>query len=364
MRIAYIVRWDVGSESGVLKKIREQIVTWHKYGHEVKLFALTVSPRLWSGLEGIDVVTFVARGLAAREVQARRLAQEVASWRPDLAYLRFSTHFFGLEPLFRRTPVVLELNTDDLEEYKEYLSWPKYVLHRATRRRTLGRACGMVAVTRELASKYNGFRKPIKIIANGIDLEAYPVLPPTMHGRVHAVFVGSPGISWHGVDEILTLAEHLADWHFDLIGPELTSAPGNVVAHGTLGRTEYERILTSADVAIGTLALHRKGMSEACPLKVREYLAFGIPCIIGFDDTDFVQPVDFILKVPNAPGSVVANRDRIRAFGESWRGRRVGREDIRHLDVRAKERDRLEFLRSILAQWREYSPRPAGGRKP
>ena len=52
---------------------------------------------------------------------------------------------------------------------------------------------------------------------------------------------------------------------FDIIG--MADPPADVTAnvnvHPVLSRAEYEPILAGADVAVGTLALHRKGMREA-----------------------------------------------------------------------------------------------------
>ena len=66
----------------------------------------------------------------------------------------------------------------------------------------------------------------------------------------------------------------------------------------------YEAILASSDVALGTLALHRKGMSEAAPLKVREYLLRGIPVVIGYDDPDLADRPWFVLQLPNTESNV------------------------------------------------------------
>jgi len=46
-----------------------------------------------------------------------------------------------------------------------------------------------------------------------------------------------------------------------------------------------------ADVAIGALATYRKGMKETSTLKVREYLAYGLPVILDHHDPDFFEPI-------------------------------------------------------------------------
>jgi hypothetical protein len=121
-----------------------------------------------------------------------------------------------------------------------------------------------------------------------------------------------------------------------------------VRVYGHLGRADYEALFKNADVAIGSLGLHVLSMDEACPLKVREYLAYGIPVIIGYRDTDFPNGAPFLLQLPNAPDNVEKNLDQIKEFVYKWKGRRVSRSAIVHLDVQHKEAQRLGFMRSLL----------------
>jgi hypothetical protein len=88
-------------------------------------------------------------------------------------------------------------------------------------------------------------------------------------------------------------------------------------------------------------------MQEASPLKTREYLAHGLPVIIGYQDTDFRDGAEFLLELPNTEDSIRPNQHRIRAFVESWCDRRVSREQICHLDTKEKERVRLRFLTEV-----------------
>lgn len=117
--------------------------------------------------------------------------------------------------------------------------------------------------------------------------------------------------------------------------------------HGRLDRRDYEPLMYQADVAIGTMALYRKGMNEASPLKVREYLAYGLPVIIGYQDTDFPESVPFLLQLTNASGNLEHHLAEIDAFVQNWRGKRVLREQIQHLDNRVKEIVRLEYMDRI-----------------
>jgi hypothetical protein len=119
--------------------------------------------------------------------------------------------------------------------------------------------------------------------------------------------------------------------------------------HPPLSRKEFEPLLARADAAIGTLALHRKAMQEACPLKVREYLAHGLPVVIAYEDTDFVgEDTWFLLRLPNEESNVDHHAADVRAFVERVRGRRVARSEVDgRIGSEAKERRRLAFLRSL-----------------
>jgi len=44
-------------------------------------------------------------------------------------------------------------------------------------------------------------------------------------------------------------------------------------------------LMGAADVGVGALALERKNMREAQPIKTRHYLGSGLPVIIGYQDT-------------------------------------------------------------------------------
>ena len=197
------------------------------------------------------------------------------------------------------------------------------------------------------------FGKPSRVISNSIDLTQYaPTIAPKNPDPRLVFLAERLDRGWNGIDKLMRLAGSFPQWRFDVIGhsyDELeASHPPNVLLHGLMQRSEYEPILTSADVAIGTLALHRINVYEISPLKVREYLAYGIPTIIGYEDTDFPEKKDFLLEIPNTPDSVTTHATEIEQFVTASVGKRVPREQIGHLDVKVKESQRLSFFNDIL----------------
>lgn len=347
MKIAYLGQMaDVATENGISKKIRSQAMHWRGAGCDVRYFSLTPTTMVWPGFSPLPA-DLVARGPALqRMARSFQLARRIRAWRPDVIYFRYAYHSAGLPALFRDVPTIAELNSDDLAEYPVTLSATKLVYHRLTRRRVLAACRAFVPVTHELDTRFRGFAKPSCVIANGLDLTAFPSAPaPDPGGPLRFVFVGSAGTPWHGLDRIAALATLFPEARFDVIGTEPFAAPANVTRHPHLARAAYTPLLHQATAALGTLALFRKAMDEACPLKVREYLAAGLPVLAAYRDTDVPDDAGYFLRLPNNDAPLAPERDRIAAWIGQWRGRRVSRAAIQHLDLSVKETRRLAFLR-------------------
>ncbi|MBN1844594.1 MAG: glycosyltransferase family 4 protein [Sedimentisphaerales bacterium] len=356
MKIAYLLYTGAAGESGVLKKIAEQAGQWLSQGAAVKLFIQNAGRGIWPGLKDLDVVTFVPGSRRERFSRRGLGVGAVLDWQPELVYQRFDTYWPAWGYLMRQVPTVLEVNTDDLTEYRLQRNRRSYWFHRATRGLTLKKAAGLVFVTRALAARpyFARYRRPSIVIANGISLEAYKPLSPAQNDQPRLVFIGTTGWPWHGVEKVVRLAGLAPQWQFDIVGYTAADVPvpasDNVIFHGHLSQDEYERILARADVGIGTLAFHKIHMEEGCPLKIRQYLAYGLPIILAYEDTDFPEGHPMILRLPNTPDTVEANLGAIRRFVESVKGRRIDRSSIRGIDTAEKERERLRFFAHCLQE--------------
>jgi hypothetical protein len=258
---------------------------------------------------------------------------------------------FPLQFLFKIAPTILEVNSNDLDEYRSRGSF-FYLLNRTTRDILFSHCAGWVATSHELANLKENHRheKPVCVISNGIELDKYELLPPPRHQTPALSLAGSPGMNWHGVDKLFSLAEKYPELTINIIGYRRedfeVSIPSNMHLHGYLERDNLKKILADTDVVFGTLALHRKKMKEASPLKVREALGYGIPVILGYEDTDFMDiESDCFLFLPNSDDNIVENAKLIRDFSFRVMGRRVDRSLIsKRIDQRVKEEKRLAFF--------------------
>lgn len=355
-RIAYLVHGVGGRETGVRRLILDQVASWSDLdpGVEVGLFVRCEggTEDAWRGEPHVVAVRSSRLGIVGRFVARELLSFQLARWRPDVIYLRHSTVSPTVLALAAAFPTVIGGDLDDLEELR-MRSPLRYWYARVARDRLLRRARRIVVVTNELArhSAIVRLGRPVSVFPNSIDLAGYPDLPAPENSSPRLVFIGSPRLAWAGVDKIARLASHFPTWQFDVVGPgpeELPDAPANVVIHGPLDRERYLPIMAQADVAIGPLALHRKGLSEASALKVAEYLAYGIPVILGSAETAFPDGAPFLLQLQNTEDNVDVATADIERFVGAWRGRRVPRTDISSLDTKVVERGRLDVMMEAL----------------
>lgn len=356
IRIASLVYGVGGRETGVRRLILDQAAAWSNLdaGASVGLFVRCESGTedAWRGEPHVVAVRSSRLGIAGRFVARELLALDLARWRPDVVYLRHSTVSPGMLAVALRYPTVVGGDLDDLDELR-MRSALRYRYMRLSRGMLLRRARHIVVVTNEIAGRPALLRagRPVSVLPNSIDVADYMELPAPHNATPRLVFLGSPGLPWAGVDKIGRLAAHFPAWRFDLVGPdpdELPEPPPNVVLHGRLERDAYLPIMARADVAIGPLAMHRKSLSESSALKVAEYLAYGIPVIIGNAEAGFPNGAPFLLQLPNAEDNVDTSIEAIRTFVDHWLGRRVARSEISSIDSSVVERERLDIILGLM----------------
>jgi glycosyltransferase involved in cell wall biosynthesis len=194
--------------------------------------------------------------------------------------------------------------------------------------------------------------RQMAVISNGINLKRIKVLDPVSpSARPGVFFVGHPGQSWHGLNELIELAGKLTDVDFYIVGCHFPNPPSNVFAFESLEEADYLELAKKCTVGIGTLRLSDKKMIEASPLKVREYLALGLPVITRYIDTDFPSPEEFILQLPLDGSKVIVHKNEIWEFILRWSGKRIPRELVNPISSEKKEADRLLFFSDVLNNW-------------
>lgn len=309
MKIAYLACID-SPESGVKKKIDSQIAAWTFLGHDVRPYFLATSASGRQNFYGLWQKFNLLNPCAA-------CVHDIADFSPDIVYFRDNGFtMLNIYLLYRfRKKIIVEINSDYLSEGKltrtrDFSAWREYWLNVFALPIFYSLIGGMVCVTDEIAKlPFYKRARPKAVVPNSICVDNFSTLKAqnTEEQTIRLFFLGTPGQPWHGIDKLITLMQKLGPGFFlDIVGPDRSELektgpiPENVAAHGYLKYDDYMQIIVKSHIACSTLALHRKNMSEACPLKSREYLAQGFPIIIGYADPALKnEKPDFVLELPN-----------------------------------------------------------------
>lgn len=359
MRIAYVTVHVAPEimQGGVGKKIRTQMSIWRELGHEVTLFSLTPDeiPFPEERQFVFDAKINLLKRETNRALGLMRMLDAIRAYKPDIIYLRFGLYSYPLHRLFKIAPVVLETNSDDRVEYStrgRFFYW----LNRLTRGLIFGPAAGVIAPTRELTRIYPLKKnQAVTVISNGVDVDAVEILPLPNNDKPVLTLVGSPGMNWHGMDKLIRFAQTNPDVVVNIVGYSAKdidmTIPANTTMHGYLSYAQIRDVLAKTDVACGTLALHRKNMQEACPLKVREAVLYGVPLILAYHDIDLSDlNLPTILQIPNTEDNFLSHIEQIRVFAFAMMGKRLDFNVVApYLDQRKKEEARLAFFEKVMA---------------
>lgn len=161
-----------------------------------------------------------------------------------------------------------------------------------------------------------------------------------------------PGLQWHGLDILSGLADILKDEiEIHVVGVDGADRD-NIFYYGYLDENEYLKIMSRCHICVGTLALYRKELSEACPLKVREYLKYGFPVILGYRDTAFLDSKPpWVLEIPNI-GNILDDPEVVKDISDFCRAYRdfiVPRKEAEsYISSSVIESRRLEFMKETI----------------
>lgn len=355
MRIAH-VNWlpRLAGWSGIIGKLRQQAQAARRAELPLEVVVVTADPPV------VDDGVIYRRIASASATPPSRFSQALCRLRLielsvdltayDAVVLRYpGAADFTLDGFLARhgRRLVSEHHTDQLAELRLLATspagWAKLALEQVRGRRFLAGVRGIVAVTEELRrlqlarcpSPANA-RVASTAIANGIDVAATAATGFTaFDGReLVLIFSAARFWPWQGLDRLLAgIAAYSGPLRIvlHLLGEveagdlaaitRLRQSAGERIqihTHGVLDAVASDAIYRQANLALSTLALHRKAMTEACPLKTREYVARGLPLVYAYQDPDLVADHQGWLRLPSNDGPVEINE--VVAYAERLAG--------------------------------------------
>jgi glycosyltransferase involved in cell wall biosynthesis len=354
-KIAYILDWKFSPDTGVAKKVINQINSWRDFGLEADLVVTTLHQhkKAWSQLN-LPTKVYSYSGIFTRS-RARNRALRYIKSQDEIEgiYVRFGIFGFPLILSMLKKNIFLELNFKGFDEYKRRSTF-LYLYLKLSRKFIFMHSLGACAVTQEIFEEFyevtgGGVRS--EVFPNSISLDKSTSLPANLENDINLIFIGSPGLIWHGVDRIIQLSEIFQDFKFHVVGPEKPNNifPSNIVFPGELYGEQLLDYLANMDIGISSLAMDRNKLKEGSPLKTREYLAAGLPVIAGYKDTAISSDSNYFLNLADSEWPL-SDKDiqRVKSFVYTWKGHRVSRDQVRSIDSKFVERERVNFIVRLL----------------
>ncbi len=168
---------------------------------------------------------------------------------------------------------------------------------------------------------------PALNIDNGVFVEGIPMKTGVnaKDGKRHLLAVAAMS-NWQGYDRII---QGLANWKnprsgeyvIDMVGDEgdgslkewkrLAFECGlekQVIFHGRLTGDRLTEMFETAEIGLGSLGMYRKRMNDGSVLKIREYMARGLPFLYAHDDPALSEDMPWCIKFPNDGSPINMNR--------------------------------------------------------
>ncbi len=365
LKIAYVVCANASPTSGVYKKILAQCRAWRRLGHKVTLIVLSDKKHVddWRKLD-CDLIEFTYSNRIQWFWNRLRVVKSAIQLNPSLVYVR------DVFPLYfpkSTLPVILEVQSLTGKELR-IRSRVKARLYELLRKYVYQNVFAAIFVTPELKEVNEIGISDVKLtfdLGTGIDFETIsPLGEPIQSERLGVFFLGTGNQAWQGILEIIDLARSNIDMDFHVVGGSFPyHAPDNVFFHGDLSQEEYWPIASRCSVALGTLNQSITGMRQAVPLKVREYLALGLPVAARYQDPYLDSTANYFLSFPLDNKEIISHNFSFREFVDHWRNERVPRSAIHSLSFLEVETTRIQIFNHVLRYWQQLDEDQGPGSK-
>ena len=257
-----------------------------------------------------NFIATVNKEIAQQNIRALYIRKYIM----DASFLRMLK---TVKKIHNDVKILLEIPTYPYDaEWNNWKDWPMLIKDRMARKELhkyvdVVLPCGVKAD--------NIFNIPSIYMSNGINIQQLTEKNVRDHNILELNLIGVALVEkWHGYDRLINgLANYYKDQKpevkviFHIVGagghiPYLKSLVRQnqlekyVVFYGPVYGKELDAIFDKCDIGVGSLGAFRKGISDACELKLREYVARGIPFIYSNND-ESIESIDekYRYKLPH-----------------------------------------------------------------
>lgn len=201
----------------------------------------------------------------------------------------------------------------------------------------------VAAVTKEIANyEINriGIKKQTLVIPNGIDINSCKVIEDKRNTSLSAIFVASKFESWHGLDLLLESYKNNSNCklHIHLVGQvsatdmekidKINNISKRIFTYGILPKDKIFELMEKCDLGLGSFALFRNKLTEACTLKTREYLACGLSVYANHVDSGLPRDFEFFVNGDPDVENIYKAAQSLRAFSR----KKVAEASFKYID--------------------------------
>lgn len=323
--VLFVMKYPLHADENLKRKFDGQMDAVRSLGHEVHFIGWD-QKGMW--LVGAEGKVFLRKnrltgmpGYSHTKIffDLMEAVHEVLKHRRvDLLYLRYMPTFGNslrsLRELKRQGgKLVVEFPTYPrmLENRRSILRRPVFVYTD----RILARISPLVDMFTVIGQPCGGMveGRPAMNIENGVDVLSLPIHQPNpQNPEVNLLGLASMMQS-HGYDRVIqAMANYQGSYsvNFHLVGgsgdgalvkwkrlAEDLGLSERVFFHGPLYGEAQTAIVDACDVGIGALAMFRFGLENGMPLKLREYMARGIPFVYAAQDPLIPEDARYCLRV-------------------------------------------------------------------
>jgi|GEM_PF-3711908 len=378
MKIVYITMLDVSLPLGSVDHVLGVSRGWAQLGHEVHLVAAH-SDTPDERAQNLHLHLLHLTGMQARQygpLVSKAACDVVREVQPDFIYVRgYPLDYLLLIRHLRRTriPIFYEMNLMMASEYASKGQAWRGRVYRVFEGLSLKACRGWLPVTHEIyreGRRAAGIQRPYLIARNGVDTQS--IAATTSRQEVRAA-LGVPDATrvlvmagftrpWHGADRAVRMLAELTDAPYELwlIGADAESerslsaeaqragVTARVRLFPPLRQPQTADLVAAADLGIGPLALDRKWMQEAQPIKVRFYLSLNVPVLLNYRDLGLPDRLPFVLECLVTDPRILAAS--VRQFFETPRafGRSIAAYARENLDWTSVAREEYDFMTQVV----------------
>lgn len=318
MKIAYLDLSSISDpNAGYKKKIAKQTAALRSLGVEVTVLdiALSESGNESKKYSGSGIIKTIKR----RKMLLDKCEELIISHKIDAIYARYP----GGDAAFAKFAskyghlIITEHQSLELQEMRINKMCLRYVSESIHGASILRNVAGLVCVTKEICNyelkRSRDFNKHCLTNGNGIEVSSVPIRKtPVFDGKNLELLSVTQAAKWHGLDRLIYgIAEDKngtkVKLHIVGHGSEISvlkklvsnlALERSVLFHGFKKGEELDTFFDKCHIAVGSLGIHRKGLTETSELKTREYCARGIPFFCSSPDSDFSREFPFLFIVP------------------------------------------------------------------